>query len=230
MSAMMLNIVFFLISLMVLAVMYLFLRRRIDRLTDSERISEALSGDLDVILAEINQATERNILIIEDKIRELEEIIKTAEKRITLLRKAVPVEPAAKSLSGQAAEHKATVSDDSAERRQQPSNVRVDNERNAAGKANDQLLFEIPDQTGPEKNISELTYSHLNKMNTMSGMVTSLKVPEKKINESIDLKEKIIELHKSGIDSTIIASKLGVNRGEVDLIISLYMQTGYGHD
>lgn len=198
---MILNIVFFLINILILAVIYIILRRRLDKLSDPQRMTDSLTGDLDIILSEINQATERNILVIEDKVSELEEIIEIAEKRITLLRKAAaaeimpkmkpPAEPAAVSPSPE------------------PESGR-------------QLAFEIP--------TAELTYSHLNKLNTMSDMVTSMSVPEKNNAESGDMKEKIISLHRNGIDSAIIASNVGINRGEVELIIALYTQVNGGQD
>ena len=198
---MVLNIVFFLVTILFLAIIYIFLRRRIDRLTDPDRISTSLAGDLDIILSEINQATERNILVIEDKIKELEDIIETAEKRITLLKKTVSktdvgnIRPAEKTLP----------------------------------QKTEQLSLDIPAEDGV-KTTGELTYSHLSRINMMSGMVTPLSVPEKTGEESEDIKKKVVSLHRNGIDPSIIASNVGINRGEVELIISLYTQVSGGQD
>lgn len=198
---MVLNIAFFLINILILAVIYILLIRRINKLTNPERITETLSGDLDIILSEINQATERNILVIEDKISELEDIIDKAEKRITLLKK---VEVSAPPLP-------------------KPTVAPVEKTENT------QLALDIP-VAELEEPAGELTYSHLNKLNTLGGMVTSMTVPEKNDSESIDIKEKVISLHRNGIDSAIIASNVGINRGEVELIISLYTQVRGGQD
>lgn len=191
---MILNIVFFLVSILILAVIYLVLRQRIDKLTDPERLTNALAGDLDIILAEINQATERNVLVIEDKINELEKFINTAEKRITLLKKALPADSSS-----------------------------------ALNTVKPPAPVIKPDEKSDSQTVSgELTYSHLNRLNNMSGMVTPLKVPEKSIPEGAGVQEKVLALYKNGIDAALIAANVGVNRGEVELIISLYKQKNGG--
>ena len=200
---------FFLICLLILAVIYIFLRRRIDKLTDPDRITDSLAGDLDIILSEINQATERNILVIEDKIKELEGIIETAEKRITLLKKTISKDDG--------------LSPDPVESRE-PEKLSDDT------RPVEQLSLDIPQDEEAGAKTGELTYSHLNKINRMSGMVTSMSVPEKDSNDNKDIKEKIISLYRNGIDPAIIASNVGVNRGEVELIISLYTQVSGGQE
>ncbi len=195
---MILNIIFFLISIMILAVIYILLRRRIDKLTDTDMVSDELSKNLDVILSEINQATDRNVLIIEDKIAALETIIDKAEKRITLLNKIVHSDA------------------DTAER--------------AAVKDRENRKQDKLKETEPEPEPGELTYSHLNKMNIMSGLVTPLAIKEKIPENRETVKDKILSLYRNGIDAAIIASSVGVNRGEVELIISLYKQTNGGQD
>ena len=188
---MVLNIILILVNILVLALIYIILRRRIDKLTDTDLLTSTLTGELDIILSEINQATERNVLIIEDKINQLEEIIQTAEKRITLLRKSI--QPEVKT----------------------PLVKKAAPEKPVKPEENIQLEFEK----------GELTYSHLNRMNVMSNMVTPLSVQEKTDEKSDSIKKKIIELHRSGIDTSMISANVGINRGEVELIISLYEQT-----
>ncbi len=194
---MLLSIVFFLISILILAVIYILLRLRIDKLANPDNISKKLAGDLDIILSEINQATERNILIIEDKITELEALIETADKRITLLKK-----------NSQDKVMPAIRKDDSA----------------ALNKPRAEIESEQGTQLEFDKN--ELTYSHLNKLNIMSGMVTPLTVSEKQSDDSDNVKERVIELYRNGFDPSIISANVGINRGEVELIISLYNQMG----
>ena len=198
------NIAVILINIILIAVIYIILRRRVDRLTDTGKISSELAGELDIILAEINQATERNVVIIEDKIALLEEIIRKAEQRIKLLEKTAD-KPAAVKES-------------------QPKTPVLKTEDDAHSAPVQQQL--IPDDE-PEDihEAGELTYSHLNRISMMSGMVTPLKTPEKPADTEQDIKQQVVELYKSGIDVSIIAANLGINRGEAELIISLYRQT-----
>ncbi|MDC7126680.1 MAG: hypothetical protein PQJ46_14005 [Spirochaetales bacterium] len=191
---MVLNIIFFLVSIAILAVIYILLRKRIDKLTDTKKMSSEMSGELDIILSEINQATDRNIQIIEDRIKQLEELVEKADSRITLLDK------------------KTTTKEVISPKRHTPSPEK---------KSEKQIQLEIPEK---EDDKNELTYSHLNRMSVMSDMITPMAVTEKKTNGTIDIKQKIIALYKNGIDSSIIASNVGINLGEVELIISLYKQ------
>ena len=186
------NILLFLVNILILAIIYILLRRRIDKLTDTERLTGTIAGDLDLILSEINQATERNVLIIEDKITVLEEIIEKAEKRITMLKKHAQNDVETKKLK-----------------------VPIPHQK------------ETPKV---EQELNELTYTHLNKMQLMSEMVTPLTVAEKTRPKEDSVREKVIALYKNGIDASIIASNVGINRGEVELIISLYKQINGGHD
>ena len=187
------NILLILINILVLAVIYIILRRRIDTLTDTERYSQSLTGELDLILSEINQATERNILVIEDKINELEQIIETAEQRIKLLKKSL-------------------------------KQNNHENSTETAGKS-----AKAAEDVQLEFSGTELTYNHLNRMTKMSKMVTPLIVEDRSDEKSESVKDRVIEHYKSGIDSNIIASSTGINRGEVELIISLYKQM-HGQD
>lgn len=185
-----------LVNVLVLAVIYIFLVRRINRLTDTEKLTKSLTVELDLVLSEINQATERNILVIEDKINQLEDIIKTAEKRITLLKKSVPPENS-------------------------PLPEKVLKKSPPAPKSIYPEQFELASE---ESESGELTYSHLNRMNKLAKVVAPLSVQDKNEESSNHVKKRIIELHKNGIDSKIIASNVRVNLGEVELIISLYNQ------
>ena len=163
---MILNIVFFLINILILAIIYILLRRRLDRLTEPERITDALAGDLDIILSEINQATERNILIIEDKIKDLESVISTAEDRIKLLKKQAENE-SSRAIPGR-------------------QTTPVPDQKPEGG----QLDLAIPPDGKSRSGEGELTYSHLSKMNAMSDLVTPLSVPGKSQPEGEDYKGK----------------------------------------
>ena len=70
-----------------LLLVYLLLRDRVRRATSAEsRISE-IRDEVSRLLVELNQATDRNIALMEDKITVLNEAISTADKKIGLLRR-----------------------------------------------------------------------------------------------------------------------------------------------
>lgn len=201
-------IVVILVNIMLASVMYIFLRKRIDKLTDTDKMTGDIARELDRILAEINQATDRNVMIIEDKKQELDQVILKAEQRISLLKKDIKL-----TKSRQPSPPAEIV------KRPEPAAPAPEQIPEPAAKPVREAVAGISET--PQ---AELTYSHLNRMNTMSGLVTPLKVPEKILETEVDEKQRVIELYRSGLDAPVIAASMGLNMGEIELIISLYRQ------
>ena len=70
-----------------LLLVYLLLRDRVRRATSSESRIAEIRDEVSRLLVELNQATDRNIALMEDKITVLNEAISTADKKIGLLRR-----------------------------------------------------------------------------------------------------------------------------------------------
>ena len=70
-----------------LLVVYLLLRDRVRRATSVESRMSEIRDEVSRLLVELNQATDRNIALMEDKITALNEGISTADKKIGLLRR-----------------------------------------------------------------------------------------------------------------------------------------------
>ena len=66
-------------------VVFLFLRRRIDKMVNPRLILDEIRVEVDKIILQLNNITDRNISLIEDKIHTLEELITRADKKIMLL-------------------------------------------------------------------------------------------------------------------------------------------------
>ena len=64
---------------------YLLLRDRVRRATSVESRMAEVREEVSRLLVELNQATDRNIVLMEDKITALNEAISTADKKIGLL-------------------------------------------------------------------------------------------------------------------------------------------------
>src|SRR5208283_2529579 len=68
-----------------LLIVYLVLRDRVRRAASSESRIAEIRDEVSRLLVELNQATDRNIALMEDKIAVLNEAISTADKKIGLL-------------------------------------------------------------------------------------------------------------------------------------------------
>jgi hypothetical protein len=70
-----------------LLLVYMLLRDRVRRAASSESRIAEIRDEVSRLLVELNQATDRNIALMEDKISVLNEAISTADKKIGLLRR-----------------------------------------------------------------------------------------------------------------------------------------------
>ena len=75
------------ICLLAIYSVYFFINRKISRILDSEKILSKINEEINGFILELNQTTERNILLIEDKIEILSTLIKKSDNAILLLDK-----------------------------------------------------------------------------------------------------------------------------------------------
>jgi len=164
---------FFIIStiLFIIIIFSLFvLFRRINKLQKFKVLGE-IESEVNNLILELNQTADRNINILEEKIRTLVKILNDADKRIKIL------------------------GTESGKPKSEPVTY------NQLGIIQDnQILNNKIEKNQPE--------------------IIGEKVVEQKIKEK-NKKDKIIEFHNNGFTSTVIASRVGLTVGEVELIISL---------
>ncbi|MDR1893259.1 MAG: hypothetical protein LBQ61_01030 [Spirochaetales bacterium] len=75
------------LDIILLCLIYLLLRRRIDRFLRPDHILSELESEVDRVITELNQTTDRNINLIEDRIGKLYGLLEEGDKRILLLQK-----------------------------------------------------------------------------------------------------------------------------------------------
>jgi hypothetical protein len=68
-------------------VLYLILKKKIERRTDPSAALSEIRDEVDRIIVELNQTTDRNITLIEDKLAALGEKLAVADRKIALLQK-----------------------------------------------------------------------------------------------------------------------------------------------
>jgi len=143
------------INLIVILFIYLNLTKQIHNTKSYDYIIEQIRRDVEELVVEINQTTDRNISLVEDRINTIKTLLTQVDSRIKLLDR----------------------------------------------------------ENGKPKNIIP-RYTNLQK--TILSDVTKIRNDQK-----VSKREQVIELSKKGFTSGIIASKVGVSIGEVELIISL---------
>ncbi|MQY76691.1 MAG: hypothetical protein GH155_03590 [Spirochaeta sp.] len=133
---------------------YLILKRKIEKKTDTGSHLEEVREEVARVIIELNQTTERNIALIEDRISCLRELLSTADKKIGLLKRE-----------------------------------------------------------SEKHEVSQRVYSKLSARPVVNAA--------KEENPKKDNQKEILRLHLSGFTPRIIAKRVGLSLGEVELIISL---------
>ena len=81
------SLVISLLTLVLIAGALIWLRRRVNRALDSEEIMAELREEVNGLLREMNQTTERNVALVEDRITRLSELLRRADKSLQLLQR-----------------------------------------------------------------------------------------------------------------------------------------------
>ena len=155
-----------------LMIIFLILRRHIDRALSSTALLRQVESEIDAVITELNRTTERNISLLEEKIRSLGSLLGKADHRLTLMTKHLDQNPQARPIIYT-----------------RPSKLTV----GASSPKGEDAPYVTPDESAPSE----------------------LRKP------SPSPRVRALNWHRQGVETAVIASRLGITRGEVDLIISL---------
>jgi hypothetical protein len=73
------------LNILVLGAIFLYLNARVTKLLRKEALLDRVREEIEGLVLELNQTTERNIGLIEDRINILKQFLDTADKRIVLI-------------------------------------------------------------------------------------------------------------------------------------------------
>jgi hypothetical protein len=192
-----------------LLIVYMLLRDRVRRATSAEsRISE-IRDEVSRLLVELNQATDRNIALMEDKITVLNEVISTADKKIGLLRRETEKHDVGSQIYSRLAEGRRHRTAEPGPR--YPAAPPRAETAEAAKAA--------PDPTPLAVELSERpTAESAPRYAADSAGYVGAAAP--------DVRQRVMMLSRAGFSTSLIASRVGAPVGEVELIISLEQRKG----
>lgn len=176
------------------AVIYLLLVRRIDRRLEPGRVVDAIRSEIDGIIVELNQTTDRNIGLIEDRVTRLNALLEQADRRLAVLKREI------ESRSSSTERYNDIVK--RAPRPETPATVSSGSETPGS---------ETPGRGTPAGPTS----------GGGAAGTGSVQGGERPVGSRAERRKEIIELHRKGIAANIIANRMGSTVGEVELIISL---------
>ena len=216
-----------------LLLVYALLRNRVRRATSAEAQIAEIRDEVSRLLVELNQTTDRNIALIEDRIASLNEQLTLADKKIGLLRREIEKHdvgaqvynrlgearprqpPPAPPLSVELSERSSTGAGAEAP---PAADGRV------AGSRGPDAVASKGGTNGPTPAAQEpVVASGRGAVRVEQGASTR---PAPGGEQPGDLRERVMLLFRAGFAPSLIASRVGAPLGEVELIISLEQRKG----
>lgn len=176
----------------------LWLRRKVDRELDAERAIDRVRREVADLITELNGTTERNITLLEDRVKRLTDLLQKTDKKIAILER-------------ESEKHDIGVGvySDLMERRRRTAR------ESASGQGTDGG-YETAAQG--EKSVGEGGGSD---SGGGPGADLSSGTPDSQAGTGRSLRNRVRDLHRAGMAAEAIARKVGSSLGEVELIIGL---------
>lgn len=73
----------------ILGIIYLVLNRKVEKNITPEAFLEKVRSEIQSVIVELNETTDRNITLLEERVRSLQAVIKRADKQLTVLQREV---------------------------------------------------------------------------------------------------------------------------------------------
>ena len=198
-------IVAVLLSIASFAVLYVLFMRRIKNELTTRRLLDELRDEVNSLVVELNQTTDRNVGLVEERIKRLQNLISETDKRIQLLGREM---------------EKHQVGVDVYEKLKR-SSQRMTFPRGADTPVSGSVASGNRAESGTDigRNGSEAAAP------AADGAAANPSIEAGESSEPSEssgtLSERVMRLANQGFDARIIAQKLGSTLGEVELILSL---------
>ena len=228
---------------------YLLLRDRVRRATSVESRMAEVREEVSRLLVELNQATDRNIALMEDKITALNAAISTADKKIGLLRRETEKHDVGSQIYSRLAEgrhHRAAAA--------VPAAAESAGYRTAEGGFGDAESAGYRDaestgfggeqgmQDAESAGYRDAESAGVRDLRPARSSRPPLEAPRAVVARpaepttplavelsgaaATDVRQRVMMLYRAGFSPSLIASRVGAPVGEVELIISLEQRKG----
>jgi hypothetical protein len=198
-----------------LLLVYVLLRDRVRRATTAEAQVAEIRDEMGRLVVELNQTTDRNIALIEDRIASLNDLLAAADKKIGLLHREMEKHDVGTQVYSRLVEGRQVRSVAPPERTAEPQGPAP-----AAARGPGTPGAGAPAPSAPPSPLAvELSEMPPRQPERRRGQ-------DQGAQETPDLQQRVLMLHRAGFAASLIASRVGAPLGEVELIISLEQRKG----
>lgn len=204
------------------AVVYLLLARRIDRRLEPGRVVENIRSEINGIIVELNQTTDRNIGLIEDRVNRLNGVLEQADRRLSVLKREVESRSSSTQRYNDILEKARTPGTAPAPGASSQSVRPVSDGRSGdEGPGGDVPGGSRDASGGPAADVPGANADGGAGVDAGAGVNSVAGNGDLPGASRAERRRRIVDLHRKGIASNIIANRVGSTVGEVELIISL---------
>jgi hypothetical protein len=199
---------------------WFFLNAKIRKSLGLESLLAEVRKEVRALSIEINETTDRNISLVEDRLTALRDLLSEADKRMGLYRRETEKRQGERELYNRLGKR---LPEPGREPETRPS---VGSSRAAAPVAELDLGIEEPRPNGrpspprqetPEAGPRPQEPVRLNLARTVPEVIT----PKESVIPPKSLRERALELYRGGFSADIIAARVGATVSEIELLVSL---------
>jgi len=201
-----------------LILVYALLRDRVRRATLAEAQIAEIRDEVSRLLVELNQTTDRNVLLIEDRVAGLNELLATADKKIGLLHREIEKHDVGTKIYSRIAEGRSASANAPPGPAAGPVPRSQPQSPQARGPARD--VPPEPATTAPPT-AAPLAVELSERSATPAGPRRDTGDGAPAAAPEGDVRQRVMMLYRSGFSPSLIAGRVGAPLGEVELIISL---------
>jgi hypothetical protein len=191
------------VNALLVGLVYLLARRRINHLLSGGEALNAIQDEINRLVVELNQTSDRNIGIIEERLNRLRKLVDEADRKIMLLGKESEKVRLGTDVYDKLKKSKSLVSEDQTRETSPKANPKATGDFVPAGADDAVPAAAIPAPSAAAK----------------AAPITATSETEQQ--KPATPGDEVIALHRQGFDPKIIAAKTGSPLGEIELIISL---------
>lgn len=235
------DVVLFAVNILLFLAAFLYFRGRIRAELDAKKVLKEIGDEVDALILDLNQATDRDIGLVEQRMEALRALLDEADRRIKTARRETDAREREAGVYGdlrprqarpaRTAGESAIELDFGAARREYPSAA------GAAAAAQGGRVAPEPEELAAEPAIAAhpdrpssrpVSHSAASYGASSPAAEAGIRIRRPTATRADDLvprapslRDEVRELHRRGISAEMIAKKLGKTVGEIDLIVAL---------
>ncbi len=186
------------VNALVFLVLLVWLRRKVDRELNAERAIERVRREVADLITELNGTTERNITLIEDRVKRISDLLQKTDKKIAMLQR-----------ESEKHDIGLGVYTDLMERRRRTARESASARGSDEGSGSSEMSEQTPVHDASTGSADDQDIDQSPGDSRGQG------------SSGRSLRNRVRDLHRAGMAAEAIARKVGSSLGEVELIIGL---------